>query len=152
MQDHHDKTLEALTHAKKAHLHAMQAQASLKAAQEAQNKTETARRHAQEVRPYSYKCDTLDAQDMSEAIDALIRGLPDGHLHLLCTEWGHASMGWPAQGPPKDVDVNPLNPCNIISIWFVRSVRAAEASTLCIVGLSNEKTSCWAGACHGESS
>ena len=51
MQDHHDKTLEALTHAKKAHLHAMQAQASLKAAQEANNKTETARRHKQEVRP-----------------------------------------------------------------------------------------------------
>ena len=51
MQDHHDKTLQALTHAKKAHLHAMQAQASLKAAQEAQSKTEAARRHKQEVRP-----------------------------------------------------------------------------------------------------
>ncbi|CAL5224315.1 g6982 [Coccomyxa viridis] len=48
-QDHHDKTLEALKHAKKAHLHAMQAQASLKSAQEAQNKAETARRHAQEM-------------------------------------------------------------------------------------------------------
>ena len=50
-QDHHDKTLEALTHAKKAHLHAMQAQASLKAAQEAQKKNELAQRHKQEVSP-----------------------------------------------------------------------------------------------------
>lgn len=54
MQDHHDKTLEALKHAKKAHLHAMQAQASLKSAQEAQNKAETARRHAQEVWPCAH--------------------------------------------------------------------------------------------------
>ena len=50
-QDHHDKTLEALKHAKKAHLHAMQAQASLKNAQEAQKKAETAQRRKQEVSP-----------------------------------------------------------------------------------------------------
>ena len=48
-QDHHDKTLEALKHAKKAHLHAMQAQASLKNAQEAQKKAENAQRRKQEV-------------------------------------------------------------------------------------------------------
>ena len=48
-QDHHDKTLEALKHAKKAHLHAMQAQASLKNAQEAQKKAESAQRRKQEV-------------------------------------------------------------------------------------------------------
>lgn len=51
LQDHHDKTLQALTHAKKAHLHAMQAQSSLKAAQEAQKKNELAQRHKQEVSP-----------------------------------------------------------------------------------------------------
>ena len=50
-QDHHDKTLEALKHAKKAHLHAMQAQASLKSAQEAQKKAENAQRRKQEVSP-----------------------------------------------------------------------------------------------------
>ncbi|CAK0785482.1 hypothetical protein CVIRNUC_008691 [Coccomyxa viridis] len=48
-QDHHDKTLEALKHAKKAHLHAMQAQASLKNAQEAQKKAENAQRRKQEL-------------------------------------------------------------------------------------------------------
>lgn len=63
LQDHHDKTLQALTHAKKAHLHAMQAQASLRSAQEAQQKAETAQRKKQEVsifcpphrQIYSYK-------------------------------------------------------------------------------------------------
>ncbi|KAK9918871.1 hypothetical protein WJX75_007694 [Coccomyxa subellipsoidea] len=47
--DTHDKTLEALTHAKVAHAKAMQAQASLKAASESKNKADLAQRHAQEV-------------------------------------------------------------------------------------------------------
>ena len=47
--DHHDKTLEALTHAKVAHAKAMQAQASLKAASESKNKADLAQRHALEV-------------------------------------------------------------------------------------------------------
>lgn len=49
--DHHDKTLEALTHAKEAHAKAMQAQASLKAAAEAKHKADTAQRHLEEVLP-----------------------------------------------------------------------------------------------------
>ena len=53
-QDHHDKTLEALKHAKKAHLHAMQAQASLKSAQEAQKKAQDAQHRKQEVSPSAH--------------------------------------------------------------------------------------------------
>jgi hypothetical protein len=48
--DHHDKTLEALTHAKAAHMKASKAQASLKAAAESKQKAEAAQRHLAEVR------------------------------------------------------------------------------------------------------
>ncbi|EIE19778.1 hypothetical protein COCSUDRAFT_58507 [Coccomyxa subellipsoidea C-169] len=47
--DHHDKTLEALTHAKVAHTKAMQAQSSLMAASESKNKADLAQRHAEDM-------------------------------------------------------------------------------------------------------
>ena len=65
LQDHHDKTLEALKHAKKAHLHAMQAQASLRSAQEAQQNAEAAQRKKQEV---SLFCPIVDSTVMNLSV------------------------------------------------------------------------------------
>ncbi len=50
-ESHHDKTLEALTHAKAAHVKALQAQAALKAAAESKHKAELAQRHLDGVCP-----------------------------------------------------------------------------------------------------
>ncbi len=48
--DHHDKTLEALTHAKVAHHKAYEAQQALKAASESKAKSDQAQRRLEEVR------------------------------------------------------------------------------------------------------
>ena len=61
--DHHDKTLEALTHAKIAHHKAYEAQLALKAASESKAKSDQAQRRLEEVRDICFECFAISRSD-----------------------------------------------------------------------------------------